>query len=171
MPEHPHFRFRRIGGRSIVGLRVSPDGARAAAAALSLPVPLKCSNGDPNVCWLGPDRWMFTSDTRNAVDIVSRIDAVLQDQLHAATDMSAGYAAIAVSGKAARRVLAMGCGVDLHESVFTAGRCVRTRFAQVPLVVVAMPDEYFDLYVDRSYSRYLHDWLAVAIGDPITLEF
>ena len=169
MPDKPEFELHRINGRSMVRLRVRPQGADAAAKVLQLPPQaLQCQGVDPVVCWLGPDQWLLTSDTKPPGDIIRHIDQSLSDQLHAATDMSAHNACFALRGRAARTVLAMGCGIDMHPSTFVPGRCVRTHFANVLLLIVAVEDNHFNLYVDRSHARYLGNWFAKAADDPLT---
>ncbi len=169
MPEHPGFDLKRIDGRSIVRLRVRPRGADAAEKALQLPQEaFHSQHGDPMAYWIGPEQWLLTSENMPVAEILECIEGALSGQLYAATNMSSGYACFAISGPAARTVLAMGCGVDMHETAFTTGRCVRTRFAQGPLLIVATGNFDFDLYVDRSYANYLQDWLAAAGKDPIT---
>ena len=168
MPEHPGFELRPVNGRSMVQLRVRPNGADAARQALQLPQDLLRWGEDPTACWLGPDLWLLTSDAQRVEDIIGHIDQSLLGQLYAATDMSSSYVCFALRGPAARSVLAMGCGIDMHPSAFKTGRCVRTHFANVLLLIVAVEDNHFDLYLDRSYSRYLNDWIANAGEDPIT---
>ncbi len=170
MPEHPGFNLRQVNDRSIVRLRVRPDGADIANEALQLPPAVHWRDGDSKVCWIGPDQWLFISDTQSAKDIIHHIDNVLSDQLHAATDMSSGNACFTLTGPAGRKVLAMGCGIDLHPDVFTMGQCARTHFAMVPLLIVAVEDDLFDLYVDRSYALYLINWFANAGEDPVTCD-
>jgi len=131
---------------------------------------LQWQDGDPASHWLGPDQWLLTSDTIAAIDIISHIDSALSGQLFAATDMSSSNACFVLSGLAARTVLAMGCGIDMHENEFRTGQCVRTNFASVPLFIVAVDEHSFVLYVDRSYTRYLCDWIASAGEDPITRD-
>ena len=169
MPEHPGFNLQQINGRSMVRLRVRPQGADAAGIALQLPQQaLQWRGGDPATCWLGPDQWLITSDTKPTEDILNHINRKLSGQLYAATDMSSHYVCFALSGPAARTVLAMGCGIDMHASSFMTGQCVRTHFANVLLLIVAVENNHFDLYLDRSHARYLSDWLANAGEDPIT---
>ena len=171
MLEHPGFDLRQINGRSIVRLRVRPQGAEAAGKALQLPrKTLQWSGEDPVAHWLGPDQWLLTSDSKTAKDMIARIDRTLAGQLHAATDMSSSYAYFSIRGSAARMVLAMGCGIDLHPSVFRRGQCVRTHFANVLLLVVAVQADHFALYIDRSHARYLSDWLVNSSEDPITRD-
>ena len=169
MPEPPGYDLKQIDGRSIVRLRVRPSGASIAGKALQLPQEaLQSQHDDPAACWLGPDQWLFTSENKPVAEILEHIEGALAGQLYAATNMSSGYACFAISGPAARIALAMGCGIDMHETALTVGRCVRTRFAQVPLIIVATGTSDFDLYVDRSYANYLQDWLTAAGKDPIT---
>jgi sarcosine oxidase, subunit gamma len=153
----------------MVRLRVRPSGADAAGKALQLPQQaLQWRGEDPATCWLGPDQWLLTSDSKPAEHILAHIDRTLSGQLYAATDMSSSNACFALKGPAARTVLAMGCGIDMHASAFMAGQCVRTNFANVLLLIVAVEDNHFDLYLDRSHGRYLINWLANAGEDPIT---
>ncbi len=171
MPEHPGFDLIEIEGRSIVRLRVRPQGVGAAGKALQLPQKaLQWRGKDPVAHWLGPDQWLLTSDTKPAEDIMSHIDATLSGQLYAATDMSSHYVCFSLRGPSARTVLAMGCGIDMHRSAFTTGQCVHTHFANVLLFIVVVDDDNFDLYVDRSHARYLNDWLVRAGEDPITRD-
>jgi sarcosine oxidase subunit gamma len=172
MPEHPGFDLRRIDGRSMVRLRVRPQAGEAAGRALQLPQQaMQWQSGDPAASWLGPDQWLLTSDTRPAEELVGHIDRTLSNLLHAATDMSSHNVCFALKGPAARTILAMGCGIDMYESAFMAGQCVRTKFANVQLLIVAVEDHLFDLYLDRSHARYLSNWIASAGEDPITRDF
>lgn len=168
MPEHSGFVLKQVKGRSIVRLRIRPDDADVAAKKLQLPQALMWRDSDPAVCWLGPDQWLYLSDTKPADDIIRYIDSTLAGQLHAATDMSSGNVCFAIRGHATRTVLAMGCGLDLHPSVFMAGQCARTNFANIPLLIVAISDHHLDLYLDRSYAQYLVSWFAEAGNDPVT---
>ncbi|MDK1025115.1 MAG: sarcosine oxidase subunit gamma family protein [Gammaproteobacteria bacterium] len=171
MPEHPGFDLSQINGRSMVQLRVRPGTADAACKALQLPQqPLRWWGEDPAAYWLGPDHWLLTSDTKPAKDIIRQIDITLAGQLYAATDMSSSNVCFALRGPAARRVLAMGCGIDVHRSAFTTGHCTRTHFANVLLFIVVVEDDNFNLYVDRSLARYLRNWLVNAGEDPITRD-
>jgi sarcosine oxidase, subunit gamma len=78
-------------------------------------------------------------------------------------DVTDAYATLKVRGREAREVLSKGCGLDLHPRAFPPGRCARTRFAQIPLIIDHVDDEQgFDLHVARSYVRWLADWLQDA---------
>jgi len=171
MPEHPGFDLKQIEDRSIVRLRVRPSQAGAIGKELQLPLQaLQWQDGELASHWLGPDQWLLTSDTKSARDIIGHIESVLSGQLFAATDMSSSNACFALNGPAARMVLAMGCGIDMHKDEFRTGQCARTNFASVPLFIVVIDDDSFMLYVDRSYTQYLRDWFACSGEDPLTRD-
>ncbi|MEE8307619.1 MAG: sarcosine oxidase subunit gamma family protein [Gammaproteobacteria bacterium] len=171
MPEHPGFNLRQIEDRSMVRLRIRPKAVAVACDALQLPQQaLHWRDEDPVVHWLGPDQWLFTSDTKPANEIILFIDDALSGQLHAATDMSSANVCFALKGPAARTILAMGCGIDVHPDAFSTGQCVRTHFAKVVLLIAAIGDNHFNLYADRSHTRYLGEWIANAGEDPITRQ-
>ena len=162
MPDHPGFHLEQTNDRSIVRLRVRPQDAEDAANELQISIQaLRCSGEDPAARWLGPDQWLFTSDTKSAQDIISHIDSALTGRTYAATDMSSGSACFSLVGPSSRTVLAMGCGIDMHSSSFAKRQCVRTHFANVPLFIVVVGENDFDLYIDRSYARYLEKWFVV----------
>jgi sarcosine oxidase subunit gamma len=169
MPEHPGFDLKLIDDRSIVRLRVRPNQASATGKALQLPLQaLQWKDGELASHWLGPDQWLLTSETKTAGDIIGHIGSTLSGQIFAATDMSSSNACFALNGPAARMVLAMGCGIDMHKSEFKMGQCARTNFASVPLFIVVIDEDSFVLYVDRSYTQYLRDWVTRSGEDPIT---
>jgi len=171
MPEHPGFDLKAIKDRTIVRLRVRPHAAIDVAAALQLPTQaLQWIVGDPMSLWVAPDQWLIVSDTKTAKEIMSELERNLSGQLYAATNVSSGNACFSLSGFASRTILAMGCGIDTHKRSFKPGQCVRTRFADVPLFIAALEDNSFELYVDRSFARYLCDWLTMSSEDPVTRD-
>jgi sarcosine oxidase subunit gamma len=135
------------------------DAARV-AATMRLPTePMRWSGSDPAALWIGPDQWLLIGKQLPVDEIVSLCRARLGGILHAATDLSDALACFLVEGPGARSLLAMGSGVDFHPSVFGPGQCVRTRIAKLAVVVRVVEDEHFEVFVDRSASRYLHDCL------------
>jgi sarcosine oxidase subunit gamma len=171
MPEHPGFELRQINDRTMVRLRVRPHAAEVACKSLLLPgEPNRWRDGDPAVHWLGPDQWLLTSDKQSVGELLGHIDNALAGQLYAATDTSSGSACFTMKGPASRSILAMGCGIDMHPCAWVKGQCVRTQFANVLLLIVAVGADHFDLYTDRSLAGYLEDWIAHASEDPLTIE-
>jgi sarcosine oxidase, subunit gamma len=154
--------------RCLVRLRVPLTEASHAAAAMHLPSePMRWSGSDPAAMWISPDQWLLVGEQLSVEEIVAICQARLGDILHSATDSSDALVCFVIDGSGARDLLAMGSGVDFHPSVFWPGQCVRTRIAKLAVVVRAMADERFEVFVDRSASRYFHTYLARNAGDPV----
>ncbi|WP_248959784.1 sarcosine oxidase subunit gamma [Sphaerisporangium perillae] len=111
-------------------------------------------SGGADVLWLGPDEWLVIGD----VDLPRSEDV-------AVTDVSAQRTTILVAGPGARDLLAHGCAIDLHPSVFGPGRCAQTTLARAQVVLVAGEDEEFRVLVRASFARYLADWITDAAVD------
>ena len=78
------------------------------------------------------------------------------------TDMSDAWSIIDISGEDAVARLAQGCSVDLHDSVFPAGRYALTRLQHLSVILHRLDDTpRFRILVDRSVAQFLWDWLAV----------
>ena len=167
MPDHSAYELRRIESRSTIRLRVRPNAAEAAMETLELPANCQCTSGSPAKYWLSPDQWLLASDSLSAAELLQQLESELGGQLYLAIDLSSGLACFSMKGPAARILLAMGCGVDMHPSAFRSGQCVRTRFANVALVIAAVGKNSFELFVDRSLAGYLEEWIAAASEDPL----
>ena len=155
-------------GRGLVRLRVPPDRATEAAAVARLPLaPLTVDEGEPAALWVGPDQWLIVSQSRPAERVLADLAARLDGILHLASDASDALALLTVEGAGARGLLAMLSGIDYDPGQFRPGRCVRTRMAKVAVVVRAVEEDRFELYVDRSVAAYLEGWLRHAARDPL----
>jgi len=113
---------------------------------------------------LGPGEWFLLSFEQPAQQLLAALarphpSAVL-------VDLTAALATFELSGSSTRDLLAMGCGLDLHPSSFPPGRCARTRFAQIALIVHCRGATRFELHVGRSYAGYLEEWLRDAALNP-----
>ena len=154
--------------RRLVRLRVPLAEAARAAAALRLPTePMRCSGSDPAALWIGPDQWLLVGERLSSGEIIAACRSQLGDILHAATDASDALTRFVLEGSGARMLLAMMSGVDFHPSNLGPAHCVRTRMAKLPVVIRALGDECFELFVDRSASRYLYEYLQRNARDPI----
>lgn len=97
--------------------------------------------------WLGPDEWLVLGGREGA----------FADQ-PAAVDVSANRICLELSGDDAADVLARGCALDLHPSVFPPGRCAQTLVARAQ-VILYRTDHAFRLLVRPSFANYLRAWL------------
>lgn len=131
--------------------------------ALPVSVGMTCLLDEVRLLCISPGEWLMTSLSKSGIAIRDTIAKDLRAQNVEFADLSAGHAVIEVAGPSVRDVLSKGCGIDLHPRTLFAGRCVRTRFAQIPLVIDCVQDpDRFELYAGRSYTHYLKDWLLDA---------
>ena len=156
--------IERIDDLSIVSLKVSSKSLDSAIDGLQLAAPLHASGSDPRSLWIGPDRWLIVSSSMSAASLVEKCEEALANVLHNAVDNSAGLAVFRIVGPGVRDLLAAGCGLDFRDEKFLVGKCCRTRFAQIAAVIAAENPEQFDIYVDRSYEKYLSDWLSDSLS-------
>lgn len=133
-------------------------------AGQELPSPVGATtSGSLRALCTGPGEWLIASPTHRNSSLRDHIEPDLPQQGLLIVDLSDGLAALEVRGSAVRELLSKGCGLDLHPRSFPAGRCARTRFAQISVVIVCLDESpRFELYVARSYSHYLQSWLGDA---------
>lgn len=166
MPEadNSNVRISLLEKRSIVSLKVSRKTIDIARRRLTLAAPLTATGSETRCLWVGPDQWLFVSDSIEADSLVRECNESLADVLHNAVDNSAGLAVIRLDGPGARSLLASGCGLDFRPEEFAVGACCRTRFAQIAAIIVAEGPQKFDIYVDRSYAVFLNEWLRDSLN-------
>jgi len=150
-----------------IGVRAKPP---VPAYIAGVPLPMQpnkvASMRELRTLWLGPDEWLVTAPERGTPDLLGRLSGGLTARHAAVLDLSAGRAAIEISGPRARELLEKGCGLDLHPRAFGPGDCAQTLFAKLPVIldqISAAP--FYRLFVRRSAARWLCDWLIDAAGE------
>lgn len=156
------------GGCTVLRLKLWPTERGSApkpiaVAGLDVPFDVGTSQSGPiRVLCIGPGEWLLVS-SEGAARLRERVETPIAESGVALIDLSDGLNKIEISGPFGRDILAKGCGLDFHPLNFHAGRCARTRFAKVPVVIDCIDDApRFQVYVPRSYSTYLHAWLKEA---------
>jgi sarcosine oxidase, subunit gamma len=155
---------------AMVDLRADPDGEAASrsSAVLGLELPTTPSTyvGDDTLTaiWMGPDEWLITSASRSAAELETQLRAAVAEHGGAAIDVSAQRTTLRLSGPDARDVLAKGCSLDLHPTVFRRGTAAQTMLGLAGVVLIALDDAGTDyrILVRSSFARYLADWLIDA---------
>mgnify|MGYP001825547075 CR=1 FL=1 len=148
----------RIEKLNVVMLKVTLSAAREAIEQMNLATPLTRRAGNPSSYWYGPDCWYLASNSKTANEIINECETRLGSILYNAVDYSASLAAFRVSGNDASDILASGTGIDLRPSKFPADSSNRTRLAGILAMITARENGY-ELFVERSYARYMEDWL------------
>ncbi len=150
-----------------LNLRLDPADAEALVAAqqvLGLQLPLipntKAAGQELSAIWLGPDEWLLLAEHDQSEALVNDLQATLTDHVASIVDISAGQTVIRLSDPSALDVLARGCALDLHPSVFPPGACAQTMLARAQALLIAVDaTPTFDIVVRRSFAPYVAAWL------------
>jgi sarcosine oxidase, subunit gamma len=108
-----------------------------------------------DVLWLGPDEWLVLGGREDDYP-----------EAAAAVDVSANRVCFELSGGDVEDVLAQGCTLDLHQSVFGVSRCAQTLLAKAQVILWRTDAETFRLLVRPSYAPYLRAWIEDAVTSP-----
>jgi sarcosine oxidase subunit gamma len=157
---------------ALADLRV-PDGAAGCATAVvgaALPLEPNTWVAGPRgqVVWLGPDEWLVSDADERPEALEAALREAVAPHDGAAVDVSAQRTAVRLQGRHARDLLATGCALDLHPSVFAGGpdggRSAQTTLGLVGVVLLALDDRGADyrILVRPSFAGYLADWLLDA---------
>lgn len=123
-------------------------------------------NGDLSLLWLGPNEWLAVFPDRDRGARLAALRDALASRHAAVVDVSHARAIVTVSGPHARSVLQKGCHLDLHPSHFRAGSVAESKFARCHVLLHQTDDApAYDLYVQRSFARYLWSWLEDAAAE------
>ena len=147
--------------------------AVASAIGAALPVTPNTWIAAPgaHALWQAYDEWLLVTPDGKQAALASTLRRSLADWHFALTDMSDLRAAFELTGPRARDVLQKGCAVDLHPRAFGAGTCVQTALARVRVTLRQMDaTPVYQALVDRSYARYLWDWLLDAALEYVQLR-
>lgn len=130
-------------------------------AGCGLPVqPLESARrGALSALWLGPGEWLLVGGSD---DLGVRLEAAFRGHFVTVTDVSDAYCTIRLAGPQAIEVLAKGCSLDTHDSVFPPGRVARSLLAKAGMILYRTGQEEFEIYVARSHADYLWRWLEDA---------
>lgn len=156
-------------GHDMLNLRGDASDTRFAAAVhtvLRQDLPLEpntVSAGMSTVYWLGPDEWLIVSPGGERPTLPTLLEEALNGMSASLNVVTGGYVGMHLSGGNAADVLAKGCTLDLHQSVFQNGQCAQTGLARASILLARTDDApSFDIYVRRSFAEYLALWLQNA---------
>ena len=164
--------LRECSHRAQLCLRGGPgaDFEEATEAVLGVRPPIESGasarHGDTHLLWLGPDEWLTVFPDERREEVLSRLRDALAPLHAAVVDVSHARAIVELSGAHARNVLQKGCHLDLHPSRFSAGNVAQSKLARCHVLLHQTDDApAYDLYVQRSFARYLWSWLEDAAAE------
>jgi sarcosine oxidase, subunit gamma len=127
------------------------------------------ANGRADILCIGPTDWLVIADDPDVNELLRGLAEAFEGSTYRATNVSQAFARVAIEGPEVRVLLNKGSALDLHPASFPAGRCARTRFADVPLFICCTGMSAFECIVASSYRDYLISWLTDAGADlPFT---
>jgi heterotetrameric sarcosine oxidase gamma subunit len=113
---------------------------------------------DWHALWLAPGEWLLDGDVP---ELAAKMDAGGV----AATDLSHARVVFRIPAALARDILVKGCPLDVREEIFPPGHCAQSVMAGVAILIHHLSDgAHMDIYVARSYGRFMQDWLLDAAG-------
>jgi sarcosine oxidase subunit gamma len=172
MREHAH--------RTMVTLRGDGDDegfGSAVSETIGIAPPTEAltaaTNGARSILWMGPDEWLVVAPPDERETLPSRLATALDGQHAAVVEVGESMTVIELSGPRASDVIAKGCTIDLHPSVFRPGRVVRTLLAKTGIILhQTSPTSpgttptyeipVYEIYVHRSFADYAWRWLEDA---------
>lgn len=170
-------RIEEIGPRGMIMLKgdLSSSALKTAVTGLAgVDFPgqrgANCA-GDRALLWMAPDELLLLVPRDEAVQARDKLAQALAGEHHLAEDVSDARALFAVSGAAAREVLAKLTPADLHPESFAPGELRRTRVAQVPAAFWMRDAETFELLCFRSVAAYMFELLKAAADPAAPVEY
>lgn len=155
--------LQQLQPQVILNLRVSVDAAVQEAVrhlcGCELPeLPNSSTNGEAGkILKLGPNEWLLIANTGTSWSERMAIPGATL------TDVSHARVAIMLDGGKSREMLAKGCTVDLHPSVFPPGTCIQTSIAKIGVIVHKQQSANdYTLYAARSYAGSFWHWLSAS---------
>lgn len=121
--------------------------------------PNMTAGNDPLIWWVGPEYWLAVSEELCASEIIAELATATEGHLAVIVDVSDSLRAIQLLGDAAPEVIARGTSLRFDERVLEPGRCARTRFANLAVLLRPLQQDGYEFLVDRSEAQFLLDWL------------
>jgi heterotetrameric sarcosine oxidase gamma subunit len=112
-----------------------------------------------------PGQWLAVAESKEAHALPAMLGVALKG-VATVVDQSDGKAVLRISGPRAREVLAKGCSLDLHPSVFKPGSAGTTPVALIDCAIW-QGDETpsYDLAVPTSFAESFWSWLTASSAE------
>ena len=167
-----HVRLGEAPLRDMLNLRGNPADAAfvsAVHAATGLALPLAANTAtvgaDRQLLWLGPDEWLLQCPIGQGAALEAALRQALAGQHVSVVSVGHGNTVLLVQGPGAADLLARGCPLDFHASVFAAGQVAQSHISRANATLVCKQAGHdYEVIVRRSFADYLFRWLCAAAG-------
>jgi len=154
--------------RGSVDEKAFMDGAsKVLGAGLPSTPNTTAESGRATTIWTAPDEWLLITAPGDESALEADLAQALAGVHHAVTDVTDQSTVIRLSGADARTVMAKGCAIDLHASVFGPGQSAQSHLAAALVTFWQIGDTpdaspSYDIMVRASFAAYLWAWLSDA---------
>jgi sarcosine oxidase subunit gamma len=171
--------LREVPFLTMVDVRVDPPteaGMRISAVTGGLPPKSGDvrGTGDTAVLWLGPGEFLVVAPAESheslGGDLPGALVEALGDGAGQVVDLSANRTTFEFSGPRSRTMLARGCSLDLHPSVFKAGMALSTEIGGIPAILWKTADQTYRIFPRASFAEFLGHWLLDAMREYASTE-
>ena len=128
--------------------------------------PCSVSTKEKITCmWLGPNEWLLVSNdtiTKNSNDYELEkvlFNEISKKNLGAVTNISDQYTIFNLTGSNIFEILSKGCPFDFNSDKFANNKVIQTILNHTDVTIHKKSESDIDLYVRRSFSKHLWDWL------------
>jgi sarcosine oxidase subunit gamma len=156
----------------MLNLRGNPADAAFCSAVqtvIGLALPLAANTAslgtERQLLWLGPDEWLLQCPIGQGAALEAALRQTLAGQHFAVVSVGHGNTVLRVQGPGAADLLARGCPLDFHASVFAAGQVAQSHISRANATLVCkQAGSHYEVTVRRSFADYLFRWLSAAAG-------
>ena len=167
-----HVRLGEAPLRDMLNLLGNPADAAfvsAVHAATGLALPLAANTAtvgaDRQLLWLGPDEWLLQCPIGQGATLETALRQALTGQHVSVVSVGHGNTVLRLQGPGAADLLARGCPLDFHASVFAAGQVAQSHISRANATLVCKQAGHdYEVIVRRSFADYLFRWLCAAAG-------
>jgi sarcosine oxidase subunit gamma len=133
---------------------------------LDLPMgPKRMSKNGFALIGTAPGQWLAVAESKEARALPAMLGVALKG-VATVVDQSDGKAVLRISGPRAREVLAKGCSLDLHPSVFKPGSAGTMPVALIDCVIWQVDEiPSYDLAVPASFAESFWSWLTASAAE------
>ena len=119
-------------------------------------------SGARRAVWLGPDETLLLCSDHEASELHRILSTQLEGRHFALTVISDALSVYSLSGPSVRDVLAKGCALDLHETIFRPDMCVQGLLDRAAVTLICEAKDEVRLICRRSFADYVESWLKDA---------
>ena len=156
----------------MLNLRGNPADAGFGSAvhtATGLALPLAANTAslgtDRQLLWLGPDEWLLQCPIGQGAALETALRQALAGQHFAVVNVGHGNTVLRIQGPGAADLLARGCPLDFHASVFATGQVAQSHISRANATILCkQAGSHYEVTVRRSFADYLFRWLCAAAG-------